>query len=93
MMQTKMVMKERGLKEKGLGVSFLIAKFIAFKSLYSSLTYSRYIALYGCETWTFTAKIRKMLLAFENKCHRRITRVKWTQKITQDTIFGRVDRE
>ena len=24
-------------------------------------------ALYSCETWTFTAKIRRMLLAFESK--------------------------
>jgi len=36
-------------------------------------------ALYGCETWTFTSKIRRMLLAFESKCYRRIMRVKWTQ--------------
>jgi len=45
-------------------------------------------ALYSCETWTFTAKIRRMLLAFESKCYRRIMRVKWTEKITNDTIFS-----
>jgi len=39
-------------------------------------------ALNGCETWTFTVKIRRMLLAFERKCYQRIMRVKWTQKIT-----------
>src|SRR6218665_1747585 len=40
-----------------------------------------------------TAKIRRMLLAFESKCYRRIMRVKLTQKITNDTIFSRVDRK
>jgi len=39
-------------------------------------------ALHGCETWSFTAKIRRMLLAFESKCCKRIMRVKWTQCIT-----------
>src|SRR6218665_2954954 len=33
-------------------------------------------ALYSYETRTFTAKIRRMLLAFESKCHRKIMRVK-----------------
>ena len=44
-------------------------------------------ALYGCETWTF------MVLAFESNCWKRIMRVKWTQKITNDTIFSLVDRK
>jgi hypothetical protein len=50
-------------------------------------------ALYRCETWTFTAAIRRRILAFESKCYRRILRVKWTQKLTNDTIFQRVGRK
>ena len=50
-------------------------------------------ALYGCETWTLTAEIRRRILAFESKCYRRILRVKWTEKITNDTIFQRVNRK
>ena len=45
------------------------------------------------QTWAFTAKIERMLLAFESKCYRRFTRVKWAQKITTDTIFSRIDRK
>src|SRR6218665_1107419 len=45
-------------------------------------------ALYGCETWTFVTKIRRMLLTIESKCSRRIVRVKWTQTIANDTIFS-----
>src|SRR6218665_61420 len=50
-------------------------------------------ALNGCETWTFTVEIRRILLAFERKCYQKIMRVKWTQKITTDTIFSRVYRK
>src|SRR6218665_2761140 len=50
-------------------------------------------ALYGCETWTFTTIIRRMLPALKSKCYRRIMRVKRTQKITNDIIFIRVDRK
>src|SRR6218665_3286345 len=63
------------------------------EQILNTTVFSRPTALYGCETWAFTAKIRGMLLAFESKCYRRIMRVKWTQKITNDTIFSRVDRE
>jgi len=49
-------------------------------------------ALYGCETWVYTAAIKRRILAFENKCYRKILRIRWTQKITNEEIFRRVDR-
>jgi len=49
-------------------------------------------ALYGCETWVFTSAMRRRILAFENKCYRKILRIKWTQKITNEEVFQRVGR-
>ena len=49
-------------------------------------------ALYGCETWVYNASIRRRILAFESKCYRKILRIKWTQKLTNEEIFERVGR-
>jgi hypothetical protein len=40
----------------------------------------------------YTAAIKRRILAFENKCYRKILRIRWTQKITNEEIFRRVDR-
>ena len=48
------------------------------------------IALYGCETWTFSKKIEKRIMAFEMRCFRRILGITWKQRITNETVVQRI---
>ena len=45
------------------------------------------IASYGCEAWTITTSIEKIITAFEMKCYRRILKISWTQKRTNESIL------
>mgnify|MGYP003513168074 FL=1 len=49
--------------------------------------------LYAAETWTLKEVDRKRLLAFEMKCYRRIMRVSWRDKVTNDSIRRYLSRE
>ena len=42
--------------------------------------------LYGCETWTVTKRCESRILSFERKCYRRILRIGWTQKVTNEEL-------
>ena len=42
--------------------------------------------LYGCETWTLTNNITKRIVAFEMWSYRRMLKISWTDKITNETI-------
>ena len=49
--------------------------------IFNTTVFSRPTALHEtctklCETWTLTAKIKRMLLASESKCYRRIMGIK-----------------
>ena len=43
---------------------------IVAQAHYKSLVLS--ILLYGCESWTLTATLKRRIKAFENKCYRRM---------------------
>ena len=49
--------------------------------------------LYAAEMWTLKEVDRKRLLAFEMKCYRRIMRVSWRDKVTNDSIRRYLSRE
>ena len=57
--------------------------------LYKALVVS--IVLYGCETWTLTAALEKKIQAFETKCMRKILRISWTERKTNDYVWSRVE--
>ena len=44
------------------------------------------VALYGCDAWTFSKNIVSRLNGFENKCYRKILKVRWTEKRTNESI-------
>jgi len=45
--------------------------------------------LYGCETWTVTKRCESQILSFERKCYRKILRIEWTQKVTNEEYTER----
>ena len=46
--------------------------------------------LYGCETWVLTKEYEKKILAFERKCYRKILRICWTQKVSNENLYRRI---
>ena len=40
--------------------------------------------LYGCESWTLPADSTKKIQAFENKCYRRMLRISWKDRKTNE---------
>jgi hypothetical protein len=51
------------------------------------------ILYYGVESWTLTEAMEKKLEAFEMWLYRRILRISWTDKITNETVLRRVGKE
>ena len=51
------------------------------------------VALYGAETWTLRKKERNYLEAFEMWCWRRIEKIKWTDRVTNEEVLRRVGEE
>ena len=45
------------------------------------------VLLYACETWKTTNQIIRKLQIFVNKCLRRIMKIKWTDKITNEELW------
>jgi len=52
------------------------------------------VALYGCESWTVKKSDEERINAFEMKCLRRVLRVAWTEKRTNEWVLKKagVDR-
>ncbi|KAF0750315.1 Uncharacterized protein FWK35_00037690, partial [Aphis craccivora] len=48
------------------------------------------IALYGCETWTISAIEKRKLEAFEMWCYRKMLRIKWIDRITNEAVLIRI---
>ena len=54
------------------------------------------IATYGSETWSISKEAAKKINAFEFKCYRRILRIPWTAKRTNESIlahFGNIPEQ
>ena len=48
------------------------------------------IALYGSETWTLRKLERKYLESFDMWCWRRMEKIKWSEKVTNEQVLGRI---
>jgi len=48
------------------------------------------VALYAAETWTLTETLRKKLEAFESWVWRRMRKISWTKKITNEEVRKRI---
>jgi hypothetical protein len=51
------------------------------------------VLLYACETWKSTNQIIRKLQIFVNKCLRQIMKIKWADKITNEELRERSNRE
>jgi len=51
------------------------------------------ILYYGMESWTLTEATPKTLEAFEMWLYRRILRISWVDKVTNETILERMGKE
>ena len=47
-------------------------------------------ALYACEAWVVTAEIQRRILAFERICYRKVLRIGWKQRITNEELYDRI---
>jgi hypothetical protein len=45
------------------------------------------VLLYACKTWKIINQIIRRVQIFLNKCLRRITNIKWTDKITNEELW------
>ena len=45
--------------------------------------------LYGCKTWTLSSVQEKKINTFHLRCLRRILRISWQQKITNEEVLKR----
>ena len=57
--------------------------------LYRSLVLS--ILLYGCESWTMTADTTRRVQTFETKCFRRLLRISWKDRKTNDYVRSQIE--
>lgn len=51
------------------------------------------VLLYGVESWTLTEASTKKLEAFEMWCYRRILKISWVDRITNDAVLRRMGKE
>ena len=51
------------------------------------------VVLYGSETWTLGKNEERIINAFETGCWRRMLKIKWTGRITNDEAFQRAKEE
>ena len=47
-------------------------------------------ATYGCEAWTINNTDSRQITAFEMKCYRKLLRISWTEKISNETVLSRL---
>ena len=48
------------------------------------------VLMYGCESWTITKEIKRRLEAFEMWCYRRILKISWRDRVTNEEVLRRV---
>ena len=56
-------------------------------------TYIWSVALNGCETWTLGADDKRRIEAFEMWCYRRMMKISWVDKITNEEVLKRVNEK
>ena len=49
--------------------------------------------MYGCETWTMRKKEIRSLEAFEMWIYRKMNRIRWTDKISNEELLKMLNRE
>ena len=58
------------------------------KRLLKSLVFS--IAIYGSECWVLKTTDKKKIISFELWCYRRLLRIKWTDRKTNEYVLSKI---
>jgi hypothetical protein len=61
------------------------------KKLIKSCIWS--VAVYGSETWTLVENEEAVVNEFETWSWRRILKIKWTDRLTNDEVFQRMKKK
>ena len=61
------------------------------KRLMSTLVWP--VATYGCESWTTKKEVLKKIQSFEMAGYRKILRVSWVQKRTNDSVLAEIGND
>ena len=51
------------------------------------------VVMYGCESWTVKKAVRRRIDAFELWCWRRLLRVPWTERRSNQSILNEISPE
>lgn len=51
------------------------------------------VLLYGCESWTLNPSLERNLEAFEMYLYRRVLRISWVQKVTNEEVLRRMGKQ
>ena len=49
------------------------------------------IMSYGSETWIYRKSVQNTINVFERWCYRRMLRISWTEHVTNEEVFNRVN--
>uniref|UniRef100_A0A8D8PUG0 Endonuclease-reverse transcriptase n=1 Tax=Cacopsylla melanoneura TaxID=428564 RepID=A0A8D8PUG0_9HEMI len=55
-------------------------------------TYIFSILTYGCESWTLNNDLDRRITSFENWCYRRMLRINWQDRITNNEVLRRIGK-
>ena len=50
------------------------------------------IFLYACESWTFTAELRRRIQAMEMRCYRKILRISYKDHVTNEEVRAKIQQ-
>ena len=56
--------------------------------LLNSLIFSIALYMYMSESWVLEERDKKKIENFELWCYRRVVRISWTERVTNNTILG-----
>ena len=45
------------------------------------------VATFGCKAWTLKKQEETRIQSFENKCIRRMMRISWTKRMTNERVY------
>jgi len=51
------------------------------------------VVRYSCESWTLNQDLCRRINAFEQWCYRRLLKIKWTDRISNEEVLRRMNME
>jgi hypothetical protein len=51
------------------------------------------VLLYGSETWTLGEAEKKRIVAFEMWCYRRMLKIPWVDRVTNEEVLRKIEEK